>query len=231
MYRRPGKYDYKNKKKEKKKNPRQQTSKEMNKKKKKKKERTAQNKSLRKGKLNSIANWKASSTFPLNFTHSLSLSVCLSHAWRAFLALFSPALRQSHECMSHMPHSHDIAGPGSARGTFHSQGLLLYIVHKALEPCQARKEYWAAVHPFRSGSGSWLFHWRTMYILWLCLSWSLRWEIVYWYVQKVNAHTQSSRQSFTLVRSCLLENNNVSLSFKPSNQPLEGQSDQIDLWL
>lgn len=82
------------------------------------KKRTAQDKSLQKGKLNSIVNWKASSTFPLNVIHSLPLSVCLSHAWRAFLALFSQAPPQSHECMSHMPHSHDIGGPGLARGTF-----------------------------------------------------------------------------------------------------------------
>lgn len=36
---------------------------------------------------------------------------------------------------------------------------------------------------------------------------------------------------FLLVRCCLLENNNASTSpsFKPGNQPLEGQSDQIDL--
>lgn len=36
--------------------------------------------------------------------------------------------------MSHMPHSHDIVGPGTARGTLHSQDLLLYIAHTALEP-------------------------------------------------------------------------------------------------
>lgn len=43
--------------------------------------------------------------------------------------------------------------------------------------------------------------------------------------------THSSKQSFPLVRCCLLENNNVSkgLSFKQSNRSPEGQSDQIDL--
>lgn len=60
---------------------------------------------------------KSLAFLPLN--HFCSL--CFSHAGRAFLTLFSPALPQSNECISHMPHSHDITG---LRGTLNPKDLL-----------------------------------------------------------------------------------------------------------
>ena len=57
--------------------------------------------------------------------------------------------------MSHMPHSHDIVGPGTARGTSHSQDLLLCIAHTALEPAGQEEK---VNSPSQSGSGSQLFH-------------------------------------------------------------------------
>lgn len=50
--------------------------------------------------------------------------------------------------MSHMPHSYDIFGPGTARGTLYSQDLLFYMAHTALE--LALKEVRRGSHPFPS---------------------------------------------------------------------------------
>lgn len=83
----------------------------------------------------------------------LNLSLCLS----CLESLSRSIQPQSSECMSHMPHSHDIVGPGTARGTSHTQDLLLCIAHTALE----QEERKGVNSPSRSGSDSWLFHKRT----------------------------------------------------------------------
>lgn len=76
---------------------------------------------------------------------SLILCLCLVHALRAFLALPNTALPLSSECMSHMPHRHSIVGLCTARGTSHSQDLLLHIPHPALKPAG---QEWGKFHPF-----------------------------------------------------------------------------------
>ena len=59
-----------------------------------------------------------------------------------------------------MPHSHDIVGPCTARGTSHSLVLLLHIAHTALEPA-GQDERRGYTPPSQSGSDSRLFHKRT----------------------------------------------------------------------
>lgn len=96
------------------------------------KEKTLLGNNVLKGKQNSIDSWKPA--FPSSwisfilFSLSDSLSLMPGEPFKVYSV---PPL--CNECMSHMPHSHDIGGPGTARGTSHSQGLLPCIAHAALE--------------------------------------------------------------------------------------------------
>lgn len=98
-----------------------------------KKKRTPSRQNYLEGQTKFHSQTKGFLSFPMNLSHSLALSDSLSLMPGEPFKLYS-ALPQSSECMSHMPHSHDIVGPGTARGTSHSQGLLLCIAHMALEP-------------------------------------------------------------------------------------------------
>lgn len=135
--------------------------------------------------------------------------------------------------MSHMPHSHDIIGPGTARGTSHSQDLLLRIAHTALEPAGQEEREGGKLPPLNLARIPDCFHKRTEKTklgIYFVPSWTdLSGEKLL--IETCRRHVQSSGQSFPSVRCCLSENNNVSMgpSFKQSNRPLEGQSDQIDL--
>lgn len=141
--------------------------------------------------------------------------------------------------MSHMPHSHDIVGPGTARGTSHSQDLLLRIAHMALEPAgqEERRGRMGQTPPFSTWLGFPIVFAKgqkqklSIYFVVLSSWTDLSGEKLL--IETCRRHIQSSVQSFPLVRCCLSENNNLSTgpSFKQSNRPLEGQSDQIDLWL
>lgn len=98
-----------------------------------------EDKSVSKGKQNSRNFWKPASASPSPWvSHSISLSDSPSLMPGEPFKLYS-VLPQSSECMSHMPHSHDITGPGTARGTSHSQALLLCIAH-CTRGCGARRE-------------------------------------------------------------------------------------------
>lgn len=160
---------------------------------------------------------------------SFSVFVSVSHAWKG--SSIQPAPPQSSECMSHMPHSHDIVGPGAARGSSHSQDLLLCIAHTALEP--ARQE-------IKKGVNSPLSIWLGFLIVPQKEEKKKKRLGIYFAPLTLPKTDLSGEKllirtcmSFPLVRCCLLENNNVDrgLFFEQSNRPLEGQSDQIDLLL
>lgn len=88
---------------------------------------------------NSRIFWMPASASPSPWlSHSISLSDSPSLMPGEPFKLYS-VLPQSSECMSHMPHSHDITGPGTARGTSHSQALLCYIAH-CTRGCGSRRE-------------------------------------------------------------------------------------------
>lgn len=177
---------------------------------------------------------KAFYSFPLNLSHSLSLSLCLS-----CLESLSSSIQPCSATKQWMHVSH--ATPPRHRWTRHSQR------HLAL----------SKPPPLHSSHGTWACQARREKGITPLVSIWLRFPIVpqkgqqKWAYSlsppgpfsrvrncllgrvKTHAHIQSSKQPFPLVRCYLLENNNASrgLSFKEGSQPLEGQSDQIDLWL
>lgn len=199
----------------------------------KKKNELLQDKTISKGKLNSILSWKPSFPSPLESRSFFFLSV--SNAWRAFRALFSSATEQwmhvshatqpRHRWTRHSQRHLSLSGPPPPPHSSHStwacrarrekgvSSLLLSIwLGFPIVPQKDKKKENRAVSKSLSAG-----HLSCEKLL----------------IGTCKGSVQSSRQSFPLVRCCLLENNNVSIgpSFKQSSRPQEEQSDQIDLWL
>lgn len=107
---------------------------------KKRKKRTPSRQSYLEGQPKFHSRLKAFLSIRLNL--SLSLFLSLSDSLSLMPGEPSSSIQlhsRGSECMSHMPHSHDIVGPGAAGGTSRSQGLLLLllcIAHTALEPAE-----------------------------------------------------------------------------------------------
>lgn len=133
--------------------------------------------------------------------------------------------------MSHMPHSHDIVGLGTARGTSHtlrasSSALLaqhLSLSGKKRDKGKLPLSTWLGflIVP-QKDKKTWCIHFVPFRANLSCEN-SL--------IGTCKSYIQSSKRPFPLVGRCLLESNNVSmgLSLKQSKWSLEGQSDQIDL--